>query len=166
MINKNYWTTAHANKSMRRRWTEGSKKAGAGLTVDGDQVCTIALTGVWNGLEKVGEKQYKLRPIVAEWVEPGTTHEIAFDSDYHHKPECLIAIREFGKALQKAGGKVYVNVWDTQFKGMDDFIAANGGEEWKKLSAEAIPFEEWQKIVKQLEKQFNKNQQLESKKSQ
>ena len=45
MSDKDYWVNVYAGKGIVRHWTEGAKKAGAGLSID---LATIALTGVWN----------------------------------------------------------------------------------------------------------------------
>jgi putative DNA primase/helicase len=45
MPDKYYWAKVHADKSIPRHWTEGAKKAGAGLSIG---LAIIAPTGVWN----------------------------------------------------------------------------------------------------------------------
>ncbi|MEG3975201.1 DUF3854 domain-containing protein, partial [Microcoleus sp. herbarium8] len=140
MPDKDYWAKVHADKSIPRHWTEGTKKAGAGLSIE---LATIALTGVWNW-----GKDGELAPFVKEWAGPDTLHYIDFDSDYAANSSCRAAILKFGRLLEQEGCKVHVTVWDTQFKGMDDFIKANGGEAFKEAVASALPLTKWEKQLK------------------
>lgn len=68
MPDKDYWLKVWNDKSIPRHWTEGTKKAGAGLSID---LATIALTGVWNW-----GKDGELARFVEEWAQPGTVHYI------------------------------------------------------------------------------------------
>jgi len=135
-----YWAKVHADKSIARHWTEGAKKSGAGLTIG---LATIALTGVWNW-----GKDGELAKFVNEWAEPDTVHYIDFDSDYAANPSCRAAILKFGHLLVECGCEVHITVWDTQFKGMDDFIKANGGEAFKEAVASAPTLDKWEKQLK------------------
>lgn len=141
MPEDNYWANVIAN-SDKILITEGAKKAGAGLSVD---LPTVAVTGVWNWVEKdSGELAPWLRDFVSET--PDKTYYIAFDSDYGTKPQCFNAIISLGKALKKAGiKKVFVLTWDDRYKGMDDYIKANGGDEFKKRVDVAMRIEQWEK---------------------
>ncbi|MEG5038891.1 MULTISPECIES: DUF3854 domain-containing protein [unclassified Microcoleus] len=140
MPDKDYWAKVHADKSIPRHWTEGAKKAGAGLSLD---LAVIALTGVWNW-----GKDGELAHFVKEWVQPDTIHYINFDSDYAANPSCREAILRFGRLLEQEGCEVYVTVWDTKFKGMDDFIKANGGDAFKEAIASAPTLAKWEKQLK------------------
>ncbi|TAF68331.1 MAG: DUF3854 domain-containing protein [Oscillatoriales cyanobacterium] len=140
MPDKDYWSKVHADKSIARHWTEGAKKAGAGLSIE---LATIALTGVWNW-----GKDGELAHFVKEWAEPGTVHYIDFDSDYAANPSCRAAILKFGRLLVECGCEVHITVWDAQFKGMDDFIKANGGEAFKEAVASAPTLAKWEKQLK------------------
>jgi putative DNA primase/helicase len=146
MPDKDYWAKVHADKSIPRHWTEGVKKAGAGLSLG---LAVIALTGVWNW-----GKDEKLARFVEEWAQPGTVHYISFDSDYAANPSCRAAILKFGRLLVERGCEVHITVWDTQFKGMDDFIKAKGGEAFKEDAANSLALEKWEK---QLKKSDRKN---------
>ncbi|MEG4634783.1 DUF3854 domain-containing protein [Microcoleus sp. AR_TQ3_B6] len=146
MPDKDYWAKVYADKSIPRNWTEGVKKAGAGLSIG---LATIALTGVWNW-----GKDGELARFVGEWAEPGTVHYIDFDSDYVANPSCRAAILKFGRLLVERGCEVHITVWDTRFKGMDDFIKANSGETFKEAVASAPTLDKWEK---QLEKGDRKN---------
>ncbi|HEY9743953.1 MAG TPA: DUF3854 domain-containing protein, partial [Coleofasciculaceae cyanobacterium] len=61
---KDYWLKVNTDESTTRIWTEGAKKAAAGLSVG---LPTIALTGVWN----FGKKR-QLAANVKEFAQPGT----------------------------------------------------------------------------------------------
>ncbi|MEG4320179.1 MULTISPECIES: DUF3987 domain-containing protein [unclassified Microcoleus] len=137
MPDKDYWSKVYADKSIRRHWTEGTKKAGAGLSIE---LATIALTGVWNW-----GKDGELAPFVKEWAQPDTIHYIDFDSDYATNPSCRAAILKFGRLLEGRGCEVYVTAWDAQFKGMDDFIKANGGDAYKEVVTSAPNLAKWEK---------------------
>jgi putative DNA primase/helicase len=149
MPDKDYWAKVHTDKSIPRHWTEGVKKAGAGLSLG---LAVIALTGVWNW-----GKDGNLAKFVEEWAQPGTVHYIDFDSDYAANPSCRAAILKFGRLLVEHGCEVHITVWDTQLKGMDDFIKAKGGEAFKEAAASAPALEKWEK---QLKKSDHKNDTL------
>lgn len=142
MTDKDYWAKVYADESIIRVWTEGAKKAAAGLTLF---LATIALTGVWNW-----GKGGKLAPEVERWAQPGTKHVIAFDSDYRDKPSCRQAIIQFAKLLAAKGCEVLIATWPKEWKGMDDYIVANGGDAFKEAIGNA-------ESVKQWEKQFKKS---------
>ncbi|MEG4508474.1 DUF3854 domain-containing protein [Microcoleus sp. F6_B4] len=146
MPDREYWAKVHADKSIPRHWTEGTKKAGAGLSIE---LATIALTGVWNW-----GKDGELARLVKQWAQPDTIHYIDFDSDYAANPSCRAAILKFGRLLEQEGCEVYVTVWDAKFKGMDDFIKANGGDAFKEAVASAPTLDKWEK---QLKKSDRKN---------
>ncbi|MEG4626160.1 DUF3854 domain-containing protein [Microcoleus sp. w1-18aA5] len=152
MPDRDYWAKVHADKSIPRHWTEGTKKAGAGLSID---LATIALTGVWNW-----SKDGELATFVKQWAQPDTIHYIDFDSDYAANPSCRAAILKFGRLLEREGCEVHVTVWDTKFKGMDDFIKANGGDAFKEVVASALPLAKWEKQLKKGDRKndtFNPN---------
>src|SRR4028118_697994 len=134
-----YWAKVHADKSIPRHWTEGVKKAGAGLSLG---LAVLALTGVWNW-----GKDGKLAKFVEEWAQPGTTHYIDFDSDYAAKPSCRAAIIKFAQLLIEHGCTVHITCWDTKFKGLDDFIVGKGGDAFLQAVADAPTFAEWEKSL-------------------
>jgi putative DNA primase/helicase len=142
MPDSDYWLNVYSDKTITRCWTEGAKKAGAGLTID---LATIAVTGVWNW-GKHGEPA----PNVAKWFQPGTNHVICFDQDYIDKKSCRAAIKALVCSMLDQGvSSVKIAVWAKKWKGMDDFIKANGGEAFKEAIANAITLEQW-------EEQFSK----------
>ncbi|MEG4318635.1 MULTISPECIES: DUF3987 domain-containing protein [unclassified Microcoleus] len=140
MPDKDYWLKTHSDTSIPRHWTEGVKKAGAGLSIG---LATIAVTGVWNW-----GKNGKLAEFVEQWAQPGTTHYINFDSDYAVKPECYAGILKFAYLLAERGCQVHITVWVTKFKGMDDFIKAHGANAFKEAVANAPTLADWEQQVK------------------
>jgi putative DNA primase/helicase len=151
MPDRDYWSKVFNDTSIPRHWAEGVKKAGAGLTIG---LATIALTGVWNW-----GKNGNLAELVDQWAQRGTVHYINFDSDYAKKPECRSAILKFAKLLRDRGCQVFITTWSEEFKGMDDFIKANGSEEFLKAVENAPSLEIWEKQLKKLERQFKKDKQ-------
>jgi len=150
MPDKGYWAKVHADLSIPRHWTEGVKKAGAGLSLG---LAVLALTGVWNW-----GKDGKLAKFVDEWAQPGTTHYIDFDSDYAAKPSCRAAIIKFAQLLIERGCTVHITCWDAQFKGMDDLIVAKGGDTFLQAAADAPAFAEWEKLSKKNKPKTNESE--------
>ena len=137
MPEPDYWQKVYDNKDIPRHWTEGGKKAGAGLSIG---LATIALTGVWNW-----GKDGKLSPEVDKWVEFDTVHCIEFDSDYAKNPSCRAAILKFAKLIEAKGAIPLIVTWDSKYKGMDDFIKEEGEDAFKEAIANAKTIEEWEK---------------------
>jgi putative DNA primase/helicase len=146
---KDYWLKVNTDESTTRIWTEGAKKAAAGLSVG---LPTIALTGVWN----FGKKR-QLAANVKEFAQPGTHHVIAFDSDYQDKPECRDAIKRFAGLLKNCGASVRIASWSKEWKGMDDFIAANGEDALHEAITNAQTIEQWEKQFKEDKPNSKKN---------
>ncbi|MEG4011712.1 MULTISPECIES: DUF3854 domain-containing protein [unclassified Microcoleus] len=140
MPDRDYWFKTRNDLSVPRHWTEGVKKAGSGLSIG---LATIALTGVWNW-----GKDGQLAKEVENWVQPETVHYIDFDSDYAGNSSCRAAILKLGRLLEERGCEVYITTWDAQFKGMDDFIKANGGDAFKEAVANAPTLDKWEKQLK------------------
>ncbi|MEA5496199.1 DUF3854 domain-containing protein [Limnoraphis robusta Tam1] len=142
MPDPDYWQKVYEDKSIPIIWTEGAKKAGAGLT---HGFATIALTGVYNW-----GKDYQLAPFVKLFIERGGEQYVAFDSDYREKPQCREAIRRFCNLARMAGIDLKIITWDSRYKGMDDFLKekGKGAFEYQKFSAEKL---------KNWEKQLNKD---------
>jgi putative DNA primase/helicase len=147
MPDRGYWAKVHADLSIPRHWAEGVKKAGAGLSLG---LAVIALTGVWNW-----GKDGHLAKFVEEWAQPGTTHYIDFDSDYAAKPSCRAAIIKFAQLLIEHGCIVHITCWDANFKGLDDFIVAKGGDAFLQAVADASAFTAWEKQLKKNERKTN-----------
>lgn len=138
---EDYWLNVYTDKTIPRYWTEGVKKAGAGLSMN---LPTIALTGVWNW-----GKDGKLAADVKKWAQPGTHHVILFDSDYIEKESCRQAIKVFAQLLLAEGvSSVKIAVWSQEWKGMDDFIVANGQDAFKEVVASSLTIKQWEKQFK------------------
>jgi putative DNA primase/helicase len=141
-----FWLNLYADKTIPRYWTEGAKKAGAGLSIG---LATIALTGVWNW-----GKDGKLADDVKKWAQPGTHHVILFDSDYREKESCRQAVKAFAHLLLAEGvASVKIAVWSQEWKGMDDFIVANGGGDFKEVVASSLTIKQWEKQFKRTEEE-------------
>jgi putative DNA primase/helicase len=146
MPDRDYWAKIHADVSIPRHWTEGVKKAGAGLSLG---LAVIALTGVWNW-----GKDGNLAKFVEEWAQSGTVHYIDFDSDYAANPSCRAAIIKFAQLLIEHGCTVHITCWDSEFKGLDDYIVGKGGDAFLEAVAEASAFAEWERQVKKSKAQI------------
>lgn len=124
-------------------WTEGLKKAACGLTLG---FATICLAGVWNwkkgGEDKVGFE-------VENWMKPWFEHYLAFDSDYQSKENCRLAITRFAEFFKKKGCSLKILQWDTEYKGMDDYVKAKGQRQFFNEIHKAKAVAAW-------ERQFNK----------
>ena len=137
-----YWQNIHASSGHPIFWTEGVKKAAAGLSLG---LATIALTGVWNF-----GKGKNFAPEVLAWIKRGGIQYLCFDSDYRDKPHCRDAIRRFCNLARECGTELRIVSWDAQWKGIDDFIIANS----KDAFLEAVNMAQ---LIEQWEKQFNKD---------
>lgn len=138
MPDQNYWLDVWAEKTPILI-TEGVKKAGAGLSIG---LPTIAVTGVWNW-----GKDGALAPDLEKWAQSKREVILCFDSDYQHKPSCCAALHKLGTLLIDKGCKVKIAVWE-EYKGMDDFIVAEGGEAFKEVLASAETLKQWEKQFK------------------
>ncbi|WP_341531726.1 DUF3854 domain-containing protein (plasmid) [Nostoc sp. UHCC 0302] len=128
--------------------TEGAKKA-ASLLSQGH--AAIGLPGISSGYrspknewgKKIGDSY--LAEELAVFATPSREIKICFD--YETKPETKLNIHrdiwKTGSLLQEFGAAVKVVTLPGPDKGVDDFIVAQGGESFEKLSAEAIPLESW-----------------------
>lgn len=128
--------------------TEGAKKA-ASLLSQGH--AAIGLPGISSGYrspknewgKKIGDSY--LADELAVFATPFREIKICFD--YETKPETKLNIQrdiwKTGSLLQEFGAAVKVVTLPGPDKGVDDFIVAQGGESFEKLSAGAISLEEW-----------------------
>jgi hypothetical protein len=128
--------------------TEGAKKA-ASLLSHGH--AAIGLPGISSGYrspknewgKKIGDSY--LADELAVFATKSREIKICFD--YETKPETKLNIQrdiwKTGSLLQEFGAVVKVVTLPGPDKGVDDFIVAQGGESFEKLSAGAISLEEW-----------------------
>jgi putative DNA primase/helicase len=141
MPDPDYWRKVYEDKSIPIVWTEGSKKAGAGLT---HGFATICVTGVYNW-----GKDFKFAPFVKLFIERGGDQYIAFDSDYREKPQCREAIRRFCNLAKMLGITIKIITWDSHYKGMDDFIKEKGKGAFEYQMFLVKNLENWEKQVNQ-----------------
>ncbi len=135
---ENFWKAIIEDKSQPVIITEGAKKAGAGLALG---IPTISLPGVTT-CRKNGRLHYWLEAFAGF----GRTFYLAFDADIIEKRPVQYALISLARDLSATGSKVMiVTLPSLELKGMDDFIAAKGGDEFKKLIDEASTIEEWKK---------------------
>ncbi|MDM9580313.1 DUF3854 domain-containing protein [Nostoc sp. GT001] len=128
--------------------TEGAKKA-ASLLSQGH--AAIGLPGISSGYrspknewgKKIGDSY--LADELAVFATKSREIKICFD--YETKPETKLNIQrdicQTGRLLQEFGAVVKVITLPEPDKGVDDFIVAQGGESFEKLSAGAIALESW-----------------------
>ncbi|NES95727.1 MAG: DUF3854 domain-containing protein [Desertifilum sp. SIO1I2] len=126
-------------------WTEGAKKAACGLTAD---IATVCLTGVWNwGKASEGKLGFEVK----NWMQPWFEHYLAFDSDYQFKDNCRLAIVRFAEYFKKEGCSLKILQWDTEHKGMDDYIKANGQRQFYNEISKAKTVAAWERQFKKPE---------------
>lgn len=148
MPNKDFWNAVSDNPNIIIGITEGVKKAGCLLT---NGIAAIAITGVtcWS---KDGKILPDLKRYLVNCFNGG--HEkfyIFHDSDYKKKDECRLEISKLSRAIEKETElKVLIVSWDEKYKGIDDFIVANGKEALMDAISKAQTIEQW-------EKQFTKD---------
>lgn len=127
--------------------TEGGKKGLALLSQGFVPLIATGVNGVYRSKDENGVKCDRyLPPCVARFAKGGRSHIAAFDEDEKAKTRRKVDIAKgrFGKLLEDAGCKVSIASWDgRRGKGADDFIAANGVEEWEKVLTEALPLNLW-----------------------
>ena len=127
--------------------TEGGTKC---LSLISQAIVSISLYGCSSAWEKRDSKydRRSLLPQLRETVR-GREGFFAFDSDV--KPQAQATVRSsialVGRAIhKKLSPSVKVLTWNPeQGKGIDDFIAAQGGEALSALIDKAIDFSEWKK---------------------
>jgi len=135
--NPKFWLEIIQNISVPVLVTEGCKKAGAGLT---HGYPTLALLGVEMGLIKG-----KLVNHLALFASPGREFILCFDADLVNKKNVQTALLKLAKVLAKLGCRVRVATWEeSRGKGMDDFLANNGKDEFDVELARAQLIEEWE----------------------
>ena len=135
---ENFWQTINEDKSQPILITEGAKKAGSGLTLG---IPTISLPGV-STCRKFGRLHYWLEAFAGF----GRTFYLCFDADIIEKRPVQNALVSLARDLSATGSKVMIiSLPSIDLKGMDDFIAVKGGNEFRKLIEEALTIEEWKK---------------------
>ncbi|MEH1824464.1 MAG: VapE domain-containing protein [Nostoc sp.] len=135
---EDFWKGILEDKSQPIIITEGAKKAGAGITLG---IPTISIPGVTT-CRKFGRLHYWLESFAGF----GRTFYLCFDADIVEKRPVQNALISLARDLSATGSKVMIiSLPDISLKGMDDFIATKGGNEFRKLIEEATTIEEWKK---------------------
>ena len=145
-----FWAWFNSSKEAKKIPlvpTEGGTKC---LSLISQAIVSISLYGCSSAWEKRDSKYHKhiLLPQLRETVR-GREVLFAFDSDVKPQAQATVrsAIALIGKAIHKRlGSVVRVMTWHPeQGKGIDDFIATQGGETLSALIDKAIDFSEWKK---------------------
>ncbi|MDZ8096392.1 MAG: VapE family protein [Nostoc sp. DedQUE05] len=135
---EDFWKGIIEDKSQPIIITEGAKKAGAGISLG---IPTISIPGV-STCRKFGRLHYWLESFAGF----GRTFYLCFDADIVEKRPVQNALISLARDLSATGSKVMIiTLPDISLKGLDDFIATKGGNEFRKLIEEATTIEEWKK---------------------
>ena len=138
-----YWNTVIKDKSIPVFFTEGAKKAGAGLTAG---YATVSLPGV-----STCRKKGRLHEWLKAFSGFGRTFYLSFDNDILHKKPVQDALLSMARELCATGSKVMViELPPGDAKGMDDYIVSNGSDEFQKLVTNATTIEEWKQKIEEL----------------
>ena len=140
---RDFWQWVIEHPSITWLITEGAKKAGSLLSAG---YAAIALPGIYSGYRQLRDPQGKAieMPRLIPQLLPfsGGGREIAFFFDQDTKASTIKnvhrAIEKTGKLLGSQGCKVCVARWPSEFKGIDDFIAAQGVEALDQIFSERI----------------------------
>jgi hypothetical protein len=120
--------------------TEGEKKAGCLLSLG---YAAIALPGIFNGYRK---DPLRLIAELDFFATQGRQIYICFDFETRPKviQDIILAINKTGRLLEKAGCQVHVISLPGPEKGVDDFVVANGQENFDELYQSAQSLDYWQ----------------------
>ena len=140
---RDFWQWVIERPSIDLLITEGAKKAGSLLSAG---YAAIALPGIFNGYrqekDSLGNAIGMPRLIPQLLPFSGGGREIAFFFDQDIKAGTIKnvrrAIERTGHLLGSRGCKVSVARWPSEFKGIDDFIASQGGEALDQIFSERI----------------------------
>lgn len=118
------------DKKNKEIWlTEGEKK---GLRlIQEDEYC-IAISGIWQF--KAGKdsentsKDKELWTEINEFIIPGRTFYLAFDADMDKNDQVRKALFNLALTIQNKGAIVKIATWDNRYKGIDDYLTADGGD--------------------------------------
>ncbi|EHJ13637.1 phage/plasmid primase, P4 family, partial [Crocosphaera watsonii] len=122
-----FWKWVKDNPEITIAVVEGTKKAGALLS---QGIAAISIPGIWNGSPKDDKGNPVLLPQLQYFAQPGREIVIIFDQDCKLKTQAsVIAARErLANCFRSACCKVLFLSWETEEKGIDDAIVANGSE--------------------------------------
>ncbi len=137
-----FWKWVKENPTVEIAVVEGSKKAGALLS---QGIAAVSIPGIWNGSPKDENGNPTLLPQLQYLATAGREVVIIFDQDQKLKTQAsVIAARErLASCFRDACCKVLFLSWETEEKGIDDAIVANGREwfteVWENRSSEPAP---------------------------
>ena len=140
---RDFWQWVIDRPWILLAYTEGVKKAGALLSAG---YAAIALPGIYSGYRQLRDSHGKAieMPRLIPQLMPfsGGGREIAFFFDQDSKASTIKnvrrAIERTGHLLGSQGCKISVARWPSEFKGIDDFIAAQGVEALDQIFSERI----------------------------
>lgn len=134
-----FWSWVKNNSRVPVILTEGAKKAGATLT--NGYVC-ISIAGV-----STGQHHGRINPIIKDFIGTGRSVYLAFDSDLHIKPAVKHELDRLSRLIAKHGAVPELLIWEynDETKGIDDLIAAKGGQILDVLVEKSVTFEEYRK---------------------
>jgi hypothetical protein len=113
------WNEVMRTPSIPVGIVEGAKKAGAAMTLY-PEMPMISISGV-----NAGQKKERIHPTLKNFCGIGRKIYLFFDSDAHINKNVSRELERLGRILQAEGCLVYVVEWDTQFKGLDDWITGS-----------------------------------------
>jgi hypothetical protein len=145
---REFWQWVRENPSIAILITEGAKKAGSLLTAG---YVAIALPGIYSGYRQLKDCHGKAidSPYLIPQLLPfcGGGRDIVFCFDQDSNPKTIEnvrkAIEKTGKILGYKGCQVSVARWDKSHKGVDDFIAAKGEDEFDRVFCDRISLDQF-----------------------
>ena len=154
-----FWPWLVEHPQIQVLLTEGSKKVGAAFSAG---FVAVGLPGIWNGRnpwlkdaegKRIEGQKAALRTELLAIAQPGRKIVFAFDNDEALKTQLKVWKAVEATAflfLKDTKAQPYFTSWDWESgKGIDDYIAANGADEFAKVVAAAQCYENW-KIEQQL----------------
>lgn len=145
---ESFWAWFAGQKEIPLVLTEGGKKALSALSAG---LPTISLYGCRCGAKTKDKDSGQIIPLTLipklENLVAGRQVYLAFDQDTKLTAKRSVeqGLSRLGAALERAGAKPLVVEWDKQLgKGVDDVIAAHGGEAFEELLSRATSYQSWQ----------------------
>ena len=137
-----YWQDITKDATRQIILTEGAKKAGAAMTVG----CpTISIPGVY-----AGQKKGRLKPELKPFATLGRPWVIGFDADWRTNRNVFHALDRQARLLASTGGTIRFLDIPLETKGLDDYIAAHGPDDFLVLIDQALTYEEWKELCKDI----------------
>ena len=162
-----FWQWVRRHPQIPIIITEGAKKAAALLTAG---YVSIATSGIWNWVDAEDKRQQekihpfqkakkKVNPYLKWFCQPGREFIIAFDSESKPKTQQNVAaaIKSLSKALRQEGCSTSIAVWSPEWKGVDDYLAANGVSQLEQVIDNRLPFSWWFLLAETQLKSINLN---------